>query len=159
MLHHPCSPIQPQRQMLLRPSPQLDPSCMPTMIWLHQPLVRAQSSPASTSLPPAPPTTIPSMSLSNIQLRFTTGETSFLHQQNGTQDTDTRWLPVCLCVCVSRPGLWCSNAEAPVFLWGQQPPPWACWEGPEHLVQTAGKRSQKPVWGVVYMHSDIRTNR
>lgn len=57
---------------------------MPALIWPHQPLVRTQSSPASTSLPPAPhpPTTIPSVSLSSpladAQLRFTTGEQNFI---------------------------------------------------------------------------------
>nr|XP_046240243.1 histone deacetylase 7-like isoform X2 [Scatophagus argus] len=69
-----------QRQVMLRPSLQLDRLGVPTLIWPHQPLVRTQSSPASTSLPPAPhpPTTIPSLSLSSpaaaeLQLRFTTG--------------------------------------------------------------------------------------
>ncbi|XP_069567124.1 histone deacetylase 7-like isoform X2 [Brachyistius frenatus] len=68
-----------QRQVILRAVPQLDSLSVPAVIWSHQPLVRARSSPASTSLPPAShsPTTIPSLSLSNpatdIQLRFTTG--------------------------------------------------------------------------------------
>ncbi|XP_070698477.1 histone deacetylase 7-like isoform X2 [Pempheris klunzingeri] len=68
-----------QRQVILRPGPQLDPLGVPALIWHHQPLVRTQSSPASTSLPPPPhpPTTIPSLSLSSpaadVQLRFTTG--------------------------------------------------------------------------------------
>ncbi|XP_040889165.1 histone deacetylase 7-like isoform X2 [Toxotes jaculatrix] len=67
-----------QRQVILRPGPQLDPLNVPPLIWPHQPLVRTRSSPASTSLPPPhPPTTIPSLSLSSpaadVQLRFTTG--------------------------------------------------------------------------------------
>ncbi|XP_044036401.1 histone deacetylase 7-like isoform X2 [Siniperca chuatsi] len=72
-------PSQTQRQVILRPGFQLDPPGVPALIWPHQPLVRTQSSPASTSLPPPshPPTTIPSLSLSSpaadIQLRFTTG--------------------------------------------------------------------------------------
>ncbi|XP_051804578.1 histone deacetylase 7-like isoform X1 [Acanthochromis polyacanthus] len=72
---HPFS----QRQVTLRPGLQLDPQSVPTLIWPHQPLVRTQSSPASTSLPPTsnPPTSIASLSLSSpaadIQLRFTTG--------------------------------------------------------------------------------------
>ncbi|XP_042357205.1 histone deacetylase 7-like isoform X2 [Plectropomus leopardus] len=66
-----------QRQVILRSGVQLDPLGVP-LIWPHQPLVRTQSSPASTSLPPPhPPTTLPSLSLSSptadIQLRFTTG--------------------------------------------------------------------------------------
>lgn len=84
----PCSPLypllwEPQRQVVLRPGFQLDPLGVPALIWPHQPLVRTQSSPASTSLPPPPhpPTTIPSLSLSSsaadVQLRFTTGETLF----------------------------------------------------------------------------------
>uniref|UniRef100_A0A3Q4AJ85 histone deacetylase n=1 Tax=Mola mola TaxID=94237 RepID=A0A3Q4AJ85_MOLML len=45
---------------------QMDTPTVPALIWPHQPLVRTQSSPASTSLPsaPHPHTTIPSMSLS-----------------------------------------------------------------------------------------------
>ncbi|XP_038551857.1 histone deacetylase 7-like isoform X2 [Micropterus salmoides] len=68
-----------QRQVILRTGLQLDPLGVPALIWPHQPLVRTQSSPASTSLPPPqhPPTTIPSLSLTSpaadIQLRFTTG--------------------------------------------------------------------------------------
>ncbi|XP_041810598.1 histone deacetylase 7-like isoform X2 [Chelmon rostratus] len=68
-----------QRQVILRPGLQLDHPGVPALIWPHQPLVRTQSSPASTSLPPPPhpPTTIPSLSLSSpaadVQLRFTTG--------------------------------------------------------------------------------------
>ncbi|XP_070815919.1 histone deacetylase 7-like isoform X2 [Chaetodon trifascialis] len=68
-----------QRQVILKPGLQLDHPGVPALIWPHQPLVRTQSSPASTSLPPPPhpPTTIPSLSLSSpaadIQLRFTTG--------------------------------------------------------------------------------------
>uniref|UniRef100_A0A3Q3D161 Histone deacetylase n=1 Tax=Haplochromis burtoni TaxID=8153 RepID=A0A3Q3D161_HAPBU len=68
-----------QRQVILRPSLQIDPMGVPSLIWPHQPVSRSRSSPASTSLPPAShqPTTIPSMSLSNpatdTQLRFTTG--------------------------------------------------------------------------------------
>ncbi len=80
----PCSPLhplplEPQRQVILRPGPQLDSLGVPALIWPHQPLIRTQSSPASTSLPPPPhpPTTIPSLSLSSpapdVQLRFTTG--------------------------------------------------------------------------------------
>ncbi|KAM9362104.1 histone deacetylase 7-like [Symphorus nematophorus] len=65
-----------QRQVILRPSLPLESAAL---IWPHQPLVRTQSSPASTSLPPPPhpPTTMPSLSLSSsaadVQLRFTTG--------------------------------------------------------------------------------------
>ncbi|KAM3622116.1 uncharacterized protein V6R79_020506 [Siganus canaliculatus] len=79
---HPLS----QRQVILRPSLQLDHSGVHSLMWPHQPLVRTQSSPASTSLPPPPPpapaphpvTTMNSLSLSSpaaesIQLRFTTG--------------------------------------------------------------------------------------
>ncbi|XP_037619695.1 histone deacetylase 7-like isoform X3 [Sebastes umbrosus] len=69
-----------QRQVILRSGLQLDPLGGPALIWPHQPLVRTQSSPASTSLHPPPPhsaTTIPSLSLSipaaDVQLRFTTG--------------------------------------------------------------------------------------
>ncbi|TMS18955.1 Histone deacetylase 7 [Larimichthys crocea] len=68
-----------QRQLILRPSLYLDPPGVSALIWPHQPLVRTQSSPASTSLPPPPhpPTTIPSLSLSSpaadTQLHFTTG--------------------------------------------------------------------------------------
>ncbi|XP_026162146.1 histone deacetylase 7-like isoform X2 [Mastacembelus armatus] len=66
-----------QRHMILRPGLQLDPLSMPALIWSHQPLVRTRSSPASTSLPPPHPPTIPSLSLSSpaadVQLRFTTG--------------------------------------------------------------------------------------
>ncbi|XP_029682575.1 histone deacetylase 7-like isoform X4 [Takifugu rubripes] len=52
---------------------RLHPS-MPALIWPHQPLIRTQSSPASTSLPPShPATAVPSLTLSNPQLRFTTG--------------------------------------------------------------------------------------
>uniref|UniRef100_A0A3Q4H9X1 Histone deacetylase n=1 Tax=Neolamprologus brichardi TaxID=32507 RepID=A0A3Q4H9X1_NEOBR len=78
-----CSFFHPlflQRQVILRPSLQIDPMGVPSLIWPHQPVSRSRSSPASTSLPPAShqPTTIPSMSLSNpatdTQLRFTTGE-------------------------------------------------------------------------------------
>ncbi|XP_056886405.1 histone deacetylase 7-like isoform X4 [Takifugu flavidus] len=54
-------------------SQRLHPS-MPALIWPHQPLIRTQSSPASTSLPPShPATAVPSLTLSNPQLRFTTG--------------------------------------------------------------------------------------
>uniref|UniRef100_A0A3Q1FB15 histone deacetylase n=1 Tax=Acanthochromis polyacanthus TaxID=80966 RepID=A0A3Q1FB15_9TELE len=50
-----CSPHhqlfwETQRQVTLRPGLQLDPQSVPTLIWPHQPLVRTQSSPASTSL-------------------------------------------------------------------------------------------------------------
>ncbi|XP_031180001.1 histone deacetylase 7-like [Sander lucioperca] len=68
-----------QRQVNLRSGLQLDPLGVPALIWPHQPLVRTQSSPASTSLPPPPhpPTAIPTLSLSSpaadVQLRFTTG--------------------------------------------------------------------------------------
>ncbi|XP_047438243.1 histone deacetylase 7-like isoform X2 [Mugil cephalus] len=68
-----------QRQVILRPGRQLDPLGVPALIWPHQPLARTQSSPASTTLPPAShlSSTIPSLSLSSpatdIQLRFTTG--------------------------------------------------------------------------------------
>ncbi|XP_074486009.1 histone deacetylase 7-like isoform X4 [Sebastes fasciatus] len=69
-----------QRQVILRSGLQLDTLGGPALIWPHQPLVRTQSSPASTSLHPPPPhsaTTIPSLSLSSpaadVQLRFTTG--------------------------------------------------------------------------------------
>ncbi|XP_047188532.1 histone deacetylase 7 isoform X2 [Scophthalmus maximus] len=65
-----------QRQVILRPGPQLDLLSGPALIWPHQPLVRARSSPASTSLPPQP-NSMPSLSLSNpaadVPLRFTTG--------------------------------------------------------------------------------------
>uniref|UniRef100_A0A8D3A428 histone deacetylase n=1 Tax=Scophthalmus maximus TaxID=52904 RepID=A0A8D3A428_SCOMX len=64
------------RQVILRPGPQLDLLSGPALIWPHQPLVRARSSPASTSLPPQP-NSMPSLSLSNpaadVPLRFTTG--------------------------------------------------------------------------------------
>ncbi|KAI3370279.1 hypothetical protein L3Q82_025056 [Scortum barcoo] len=72
---HPLS----QRQLVLRQGPQLDTHGAHAVIWPHQPLVRTQSSPASTSLPPPPhpPATMPSLSLSSpaadVQLRFTTG--------------------------------------------------------------------------------------
>ncbi|XP_059186111.1 histone deacetylase 7-like [Centropristis striata] len=68
-----------QRQVILRSGLQLEPPGAPALIWHHQPLVRTQSSPASTSLPPPPhpPTTMPSLSLSSppadVKLRFTTG--------------------------------------------------------------------------------------
>lgn len=70
---------EPQRQVILRQSLQLDPMSVPALIWPHQPLVRTRSSPASTSLPPPhPPSSISSLSLSSptadVQLRFTTGE-------------------------------------------------------------------------------------
>ncbi|XP_028303306.1 histone deacetylase 7-like [Gouania willdenowi] len=71
--------LETQRQVILRPGLQLDHQGSPTLMWPHQPLFRTQSSPASTSLPPAshPSTTIPSLSLpsptTEKQLQFTTG--------------------------------------------------------------------------------------
>uniref|UniRef100_A0A8C9WVP6 histone deacetylase n=1 Tax=Sander lucioperca TaxID=283035 RepID=A0A8C9WVP6_SANLU len=64
---HPLS-WEPQRQVNLRSGLQLDPLGVPALIWPHQPLVRTQSSPASTSLPPPPhpPTAIPTLSLSSL---------------------------------------------------------------------------------------------
>ncbi|XP_034553799.1 histone deacetylase 7-like isoform X2 [Notolabrus celidotus] len=68
-----------QRQVILRQGHHLDHLGVPGVIWPHQPLVRTQSSPASTSLPPTPhpPTAVPSLSLSSppadVQLRYTTG--------------------------------------------------------------------------------------
>ncbi|KAM7422211.1 hypothetical protein PAMA_010333 [Pampus argenteus] len=68
-----------QRQVIHRPGIQLDSPSVPVLMWPHQPLVRTQSSPASTSLPPPPhpPPTITSLSLSSpaadVQLCFTTG--------------------------------------------------------------------------------------
>uniref|UniRef100_UPI0037E83FF1 histone deacetylase 7-like isoform X1 n=2 Tax=Semicossyphus pulcher TaxID=241346 RepID=UPI0037E83FF1 len=68
-----------QRQVILRAGHQLDHLGVPAVIWPHQPLVRTQSSPPSTSLPPAqhPPNTMPSLSLSSpaadVKLRYTTG--------------------------------------------------------------------------------------
>lgn len=68
-----------QRQVILRSGVQLDPTSVPALILAHQPLVRTQSSPASTTVPPAshPPAALPSLSLSSpladSQLRFTTG--------------------------------------------------------------------------------------
>ncbi|XP_053172121.1 histone deacetylase 7-like [Scomber japonicus] len=68
-----------QRQVIHRSGIQLDSPSVPVLMWPHQPLIRTQSSPASTSLPPPPhpPPTIPSLSLSSpaadVQLRFTTG--------------------------------------------------------------------------------------
>lgn len=70
---------EPQRQLILRSGVQLDPASVPALILAHQPLVRTQSSPASTSVPPSshPPAALPSLSLSSpladSQLRFTTG--------------------------------------------------------------------------------------
>ncbi|XP_042261877.1 histone deacetylase 7-like isoform X1 [Thunnus albacares] len=68
-----------QRQVIHRSGIQLDSQSVPVLMWPHQPLVRTQSSPASTSLPPPPhpPPPIASLSLSSptadVQLRFTTG--------------------------------------------------------------------------------------
>ncbi|KAM7401852.1 hypothetical protein PAMP_017129 [Pampus punctatissimus] len=70
-----------QRQVIHRPGIQLDSPSVPVLMWPHQPLVRTQSSPASTSLPPPPhpPPTITSLSLSSpaadVQLCFTTAAT------------------------------------------------------------------------------------
>lgn len=88
-------PLFLQRQVILRPSLQIDPMGVPSLIWPHQPVSRSRSSPASTSLPPAShqPTTIPSMSLSNpatdTQLRFTTGEWQLI--SNIKRSIPTTW--------------------------------------------------------------------
>lgn len=52
--------------------------------------------------------------------------------------------PACLPArsCVRR-----SDAEAPVYVRGQQPPPGACRTSPEHLVQAAGTRTPGSVRG------------
>lgn len=60
-------------------------------------------------------------------------------------------------VCACRPGVRFTNAEAPVYVRGQQSAPWACWEGPEHLVQTAREGPPRPVWGVPRSHTRLQT--
>uniref|UniRef100_A0A672ZKH7 histone deacetylase n=1 Tax=Sphaeramia orbicularis TaxID=375764 RepID=A0A672ZKH7_9TELE len=59
--------LEPQRQVIQRSGLQLDSLGMPVLMWPHQPLVRTQSSPAYTSLPPPPhpPPAVPSLSLSS----------------------------------------------------------------------------------------------
>ncbi|XP_029990771.1 histone deacetylase 7-like isoform X2 [Sphaeramia orbicularis] len=77
-LIEPSHPLN-QRQVIQRSGLQLDSLGMPVLMWPHQPLVRTQSSPAYTSLPPPPhpPPAVPSLSLSSppadTKLRFTTG--------------------------------------------------------------------------------------
>lgn len=97
LLFHPL-PLEPQRQVILRPGPQLETLGAPALIWPHQPLVRTQSSPASTSLP-HPPTTIPSLPLSSlaadVQLRFTTGEGHFIHQENVKRSHESQYPVTC----------------------------------------------------------------
>ncbi|XP_057701924.1 histone deacetylase 7-like [Corythoichthys intestinalis] len=67
-----------QRQLVHRAGFHMDSPNVPVLMWPHQPLVRTQSSPASTSLPPLlnASTTRPiSLSCPNpeVKLRFTTG--------------------------------------------------------------------------------------
>ncbi|KAM9800465.1 histone deacetylase 7-like isoform X2 [Syngnathus typhle] len=67
-----------QRQLVHRPAFHVDSPNVPILMWPHQPLVRTQSSPASTSLPPLhnASTSVPA-SLSSpapdVKLHFTTG--------------------------------------------------------------------------------------
>ena len=48
------------------------------------------------------------------------------------------WLCVSVCLCVSRPGVRLSYAEAPVHVWEHQQPPGARRPHPEHLVAATG---------------------
>ncbi|XP_061583704.1 histone deacetylase 7-like isoform X2 [Cololabis saira] len=79
-----------QRQIISKAGPQPDASGVSTLVWphqSHQPVIRTRSLPAPTSLPPSfhPPTTVPSLSLSNPaadkKLRFTTGLAYDAHMQ------------------------------------------------------------------------------
>ncbi|XP_061544077.1 histone deacetylase 7-like isoform X1 [Phycodurus eques] len=67
-----------QRQLVHRAGFHMDSPNAPVLMWPHQPLVRTQSSPASTSLPPLQnaSSTIPvplSSPTADVKLRFTTG--------------------------------------------------------------------------------------
>ncbi|KAM3877942.1 histone deacetylase 7-like [Diretmus argenteus] len=68
-----------ERQVIYKTGTQLDSLGVPVLMGAHRPLSRAQSSPASTSLPPPPPSTTGSLSLPSpaaetpVKLRFTTG--------------------------------------------------------------------------------------
>lgn len=62
-----------------------------------------------------------------------------------TAAADGNEAPVCLC---ARSRVRRSDAEAPVYVWGQQPPPRARRKSSEHLVQAAGARAQGSVRGM-----------
>nr|XP_061841670.1 histone deacetylase 7-like isoform X1 [Nerophis lumbriciformis] len=61
-----------QRQVAHRPGLHMDSPNVPVLMWSHLPLVRTQSSPASTSLPAPVSLSLPSPA-ADVQLRFTTG--------------------------------------------------------------------------------------
>lgn len=64
-------------------------------------------------------------------------------------EAETNFLS-CVCVFACRPGVWFSDAKAPVYVWRQQQSPGACREDTEHLVPTTGARPEGTVWGTTW---------